>query len=83
MTKHKQITMKNLSVFTFLEMVKPFNPEATDEVFVTFLQLGFEDVWFNMTEQDFNELRNSRLVSFGWTRNADQALIGNSTQDNF
>ena len=75
--------MKTLSVFNFLEMVKPFNPDATNEVFVTFLQLGFEDVWFNMTEHDFNKLRNSGLVGFGWTNNPKQALMGNSTQDNF
>ena len=75
--------MKTLSVFNFLEIVKPFNPEETNEIFVTFLQLGFQEVWFNMTEQDFNKLRNSGEVSFGWTNNPEQALMGNATRDNF
>jgi hypothetical protein len=75
--------METLSVFEFLSIIKPFNPEVEGEVFVTFLQLGFEEVWFNVSQDDFEELRSSGLVSMGWTMDAKQALMGNSTRDNF
>jgi hypothetical protein len=75
--------MKTLSVFEFLSIIKPFNPEVEGEVFVTFLQLGFEEVWVNVSQDDFKKLRSFGLVSMGWTMDSKQALMGNSTRDNF
>lgn len=72
-----------MSIFEFLSLLRPFNTEEKGVVFVTFLQFGFEDIWFNVLEEDFDNLRFNSGVGIGWTNNADQAIMGNSTRDNF
>ena len=80
----KQDTNKDLTVFDFLSLIKPFNADAKDEVFVTFLQLEFQKIWFNMTQEGFMYLRkNGQEVGFGWTEDVNQALMGNASRDNF
>ena len=75
--------MKNLLAFELLSIIKPLNIESQNEVFITFLQLDFEELWFNISFEDLDKLRKNGDLNFGWSLDAKQVSMNNSTKNNF